>query len=78
MKDWKEKLANVHENILSKINSICLIFLLSLVIGSDYNDLMTNNPYHTFDPNRASYGFQPSMLIDSLFFSWNYLLIFTL
>ena len=30
-------------------------------MGTDYNDLMTANPYHTFDANRASYGFQPSM-----------------
>jgi hypothetical protein len=42
-------------------------FLLSIVMGSEYNDLMTTNAYHTFDPNRASYGFQPSMLIDSVF-----------
>jgi hypothetical protein len=31
-------------------------------MGTDYNDLMTANPYHTFDANRAAYGFQPSML----------------
>jgi hypothetical protein len=42
-------------------------FLLSIVMGSDYNDLMTTNPYHTFDPNRTSYGFQPSMFIDFVF-----------
>ncbi len=37
-------------------------------MGTDYNDLMTANPYHTFDPNRPSYGFQPSMLIDVFYF----------
>ncbi|CAF2092196.1 unnamed protein product [Rotaria magnacalcarata] len=31
------------------------------VIGPDYNDLMTANPYHTFDPSRTSYGFQPNL-----------------
>ncbi len=36
-------------------------------MGSDYNDLMTTNPYHTFDPNRTSYGFQPSMFMDFVF-----------
>jgi len=43
--------------------------ILSIVMGSDYNDLMTTNPYHTFDPSRASYGFQPSNSIDSLVFN---------
>ncbi|CAF1086029.1 unnamed protein product [Adineta steineri] len=31
------------------------------VMGSDYNDLMTTNPYHTFDPTRTPYGFQPNL-----------------
>ncbi|CAF0764471.1 unnamed protein product [Adineta ricciae] len=31
------------------------------VMGSDYNDMMTTNPYHTFDPNRTPYGFQPNL-----------------
>ncbi|CAF1573471.1 unnamed protein product, partial [Rotaria sordida] len=31
------------------------------VIGSEYNDLITTNPYHTFDPTRTSYNFQPNL-----------------
>ncbi|CAF0998034.1 unnamed protein product [Rotaria sp. Silwood1] len=31
------------------------------VIGSEYNDLITTNPYHTFDPTRTSYSFQPNL-----------------
>jgi len=30
------------------------------VIGTEYNELMTANPYHTYDPTRTPYGFQPS------------------
>lgn len=48
----------------SILNAFSLFFLLFLLatIPSDYNDLMANNPYHTFDPSRtAPYGFQPSL-----------------
>jgi hypothetical protein len=36
-------------------------------MGTDYNELMTMNPYYTLDSNQIPYGFQTSRLEEILF-----------
>ncbi len=40
-----------------------LLFLsIATMVGTDYNDFMATNPYHTFDSSQVPYGFKSSML----------------
>jgi hypothetical protein len=58
MIDQSNKAGKYKTKLFRSISFIMVSFIA--MMGTDYTELMTTNPYYTLDSNRIPYGFQTS------------------